>query len=319
MEKVFLTEQIHQEAADFLRGNFEVIQGTSTAEEDIIRQAQGCAAILIRSARITGKVMDAIPTLKVIAKHGMGVDNIDVEHATEKKILVVNAPFSNLNAVAEHIVMLVLSLSKRTVRMDRLTRTGEFAKRNTYKTIELKGSTAGIIGLGKISRLVVKKLSGFEMNVIASDPFVKQEDVGELAVKMVTADEVYAKSDFVIVHTSLFPSTFHLVGKEQFQMMKNSAFIINASRGPVVDEAAMIEALQSGEIAGAGLDVFEKEPPDPDNPLFSMENVILSPHNAALSGGALRAMAMDSAMGITEYLTGKPVTYPVNGEILNKE
>ncbi len=316
MEKVFLTENIHPDAVAFLQENFEVVQGTSTQSSEIIRQAQGCAAILIRSAKITAEIMDAIPTLKVVAKHGMGVDNIAVEHATEKGILVVNAPYSNLNAVAEHIVMLLLALSKRTVWMDKLTRAGGFKERNTYKTIELRGATVGIIGLGKISRLVVKKLSGFEMNILTSDPYVKQDDVGDLPVTMVPPEEVYAKSDFVIVHTSLFPSTFHLVGAEQFRAMKPTAFIINAARGPVIDEAAMIEALHSGEIAGAGLDVFEQEPPAEDNPLFTMDNVILSPHNAALSDGALRAMAMDSAQGITEYLTGKPVTYPVNQEVL---
>lgn len=316
MEKVFLTEHIHDDAVAYLKENFEVVQGTSTEAAEIIKQAQGCSAILIRSAKITAEIMDAIPILKVVAKHGMGVDNIDVEHATEKGILVVNAPFSNLNAVAEHIVMLLISCSKRTVRMDKLTRAGQFKERNTYKTIELKGSTVGIIGMGKISRMVVKKLSGFEMNMIASDPFVKQEDLGDLPVKMVSAEEVYKNSDFVIVHTSLFPSTFHLVGAEQFKMMKNTAYVINAARGPVVDEEAMIAAINNGEIAGAGLDVFEQEPPANDNPLFLQEDNVLSPHNAALCDGALRAMAMDSSMGITEYLTGKPVTYPVNGDVL---
>lgn len=316
MEKVFLTERIHSDAVSYLQEHFEVVQGTSTDPADVIRQAKGCAAILIRSAKITAEVMDAIPTLRVVAKHGMGVDNIDVDHATEKGILVVNAPFSNLNAVAEHIVMLLLSLSKRTVRMDKLTRQGEFAKRNEYKTMELKGATVGIVGMGKISRLVVKKLAGFEMKILASDPFVTQEDMAGFPVTMVPPEEVYRRSDVVIVHTSLFPSTYHLVGAEQFRMMKKTAYIINAARGPVIDEAAMIAALRDGEIAGAGLDVFEQEPPEKENPLFAMDNVILSPHNAALSEGALRAMAMDSARGITEYLTGKTVTYPVNGEVL---
>lgn len=316
MEKVFLTERIHEDAVAYLQENFEVVQGTSTEADEIIRQAQGCSAILIRSAKITAEIMDAIPTLKVVAKHGMGVDNIDVEHATKKGILVVNAPFSNLNAVAEHIVMLLIGLSKRVVRMDKLLRAGQYAQRNTYKTIELKGSTVGIIGMGKISRLVVKKLAGFEMNMIASDPYVTQEDVADLPVTMVSAEEVYTQSDFVIIHTSLFPSTYHLVGAEQFKMMKPTAYMINAARGAVIDEAAMIRALQSGEIAGAGLDVFEQEPPEADNPLFAMEQVVLSPHNAALSDGALRAMAMDSAQGVMEYLTGQPVTYPVNKEIL---
>lgn len=316
MQKVFLTEHIHEDAVAYLKENFAVVQGTSIQEEEIIRQAQGCAALLIRSAKITRKIMDALDTLRVVAKHGMGVDNIDVDYATEKGILVVNAPYSNLNAVAEHILMLLLCASKRTIRMDKLTRQGQFAQRNTYKTVELKGSTVGIIGVGKISRLVIKKLAGFETNILASDPYVTQADVADLPVRMVSSEEVYRTSDFVIVHTSLFPSTYHLVGAEQFAMMKPSAYIINASRGPVIDEQAMIAALQSGQIAGAGLDVFEQEPPAADNPLFAMEEVVLSPHNAALCDGALRAMAMDSAQGITEYLTGKPVSYPVNGEVL---
>lgn len=318
MEKVFLTEHIHDDAVAYLKERFQVVQGTSTETAEIIRQAQGCAGILIRSAKITAEIMDAIPTLKIIAKHGMGVDNIDVAHATEKGIQVVNAPYSNMNAVAEHIVTLLLALSKRIVRMDKLTRQGQFAQRNTYKTTELKDATVGIIGLGKISRLVVKKLSGFEMHIIASDPFVKQKDVGNLPVTMVSADEVYRTADFVIVHTSLFPSTFHLVGAQQFRMMKPTAYLINAARGPIIDEAALVKALDAGEIAGAGLDVFEQEPPAQDNPLFAMDNVIVSPHNAALSDGALRAMAMDSALGITEYLTGKPVTYPVNRAVLER-
>lgn len=318
MEKVFLTEHIHDDAVAYLKERFQVVQGTSTETAEIIRQAQGCAGILIRSAKITAEIMDAIPTLKIIAKHGMGVDNIDVAHATEKGIQVVNAPYSNMNAVAEHIVTLLLALSKRIVRMDKLTRQGQFAQRNTYKTTELKDATVGIIGLGKISRLVVKKLSGFEMHIIASDPFVKQKDVGDLPVTMVSADEVYRTADFVIVHTSLFPSTFHLVGAQQFRMMKPTAYLINAARGPIIDEAALVKALDAGEIAGAGLDVFEQEPPAQDNPLFAMDNVIVSPHNAALSDGALRAMAMDSALGITEYLTGKPVTYPVNRAVLER-
>ena len=318
MQKVLLTEQIHPEASAFLRQHFEVVQGTSTTAEDIIRQAQGCAGILIRSAKITAGIMDALPALRVIAKHGMGVDNIDVACASRKGILVVNAPYSNLNAVAEHIAMLVLALSKRAVRMDKLTRAGAFSQRNTYRTMELKDAVIGFIGMGKISRLAVKKLSGFEARILASDPFVSQEEADGLGVAMVPPETVYRESDFVIVHTSLTPATFHLVGAEQLRMMKKTAYLVNAARGAVVDEAALIRALEEGEIAGAGLDVFEEEPPAADNPLFRMDQVILSPHNAALTDTALRAMAMDSALGVTEYLLGKPVTYPVNEKELKK-
>lgn len=286
MEKVFLTEHIHPDAVAYLRENFEVVQGTSTESGEIIRQAQGCSAILIRSAKITAEIMDAIPTLKVVAKHGMGVDNIAVDHATEKGILVVNAPYSNLNAVAEHIVMLLLALSKRTVQMDQLTRAGQFKERNILPDHRAEGRHGGHHRHGQDLPAGGEEASpGFEMNILATDPYVKQADVEGLGITMATPEELYAKSDFVIVHTSLFPSTFHLVGAEQFKAMKNTAFIINAARGAVIDEAAMIEALKSGEIAGAGLDVFEQEPPADDNPLFSMENVIVSPHNAALSNG----------------------------------
>lgn len=316
MMKVYVSEPIHPQAIAMLKEHFEVVQGKDLNR--ITEEAQGCSAILLRSIQITAEMMDAIPTLKVIAKHGMGVDNIDVNHATEKGILVVNAPYSNMNAVAEHIVMLLLALSKRAVQMDRLTRQGQFSQRTAYKTTELKNATLGIIGMGKISRLVVKKLSGFEMNILASDPYVKQSDVAELPVTMVSSEEVYRQSDFVIVHTSLFPSTFHLVSTERLRMMKPTAYLINAARGAIVDEAALVEALQDGRIAGAGLDVFEQEPPAADNPLFAMENTVFSPHNAALSDGALRAMAMDSAQGIIEYLTGKPVSYPVNPAVLGE-
>ncbi|HIZ56354.1 MAG TPA: hydroxyacid dehydrogenase [Firmicutes bacterium] len=310
MRRVLITEKIHPDAEALLRQHFEVVQGSGT--EHVAEELRGCEGILVRSAHVTAEDMEKNPQLKVIAKHGMGLDAIDMKAAAERQIAVVNAPYSNLNAVAEHIVMLLLALSKRVVRMDKLTRQGQFIQRNTYKTRELKGATLGIIGMGKISKLVVKKLAGFEMNMISSDPFVTQEDVGDLPVRMTSAEEVYQTSDFVVVHTSLTDSTFHLVGEKEFRMMKNSAYFINAARGAVVDETAMIRALQEGWIAGAGLDVFEQEPPEVDNPLFSMENVIVSPHNAALTDQAVLAMGMDSAQGIIDFLEGRVPKYLCN-------
>ena len=310
MKKVLGPERIAQPAMDLLKKHFEVVQGSGTA--NVAEELAGCEGVLVRSAHVTDVDMEKNPQLKVIAKHGMGLDAIDMDAAEKRGVAVVNAPFSNLNAVAEHIVMLILALSKRAVRMDKLTRSGEFAQRNIYKTTELKGATLGIIGMGKISRLVVQKTAGFEMNVIAADPFVTQADVDGLPVRMVTADEVYRTADFVLVHTSLFPSTFHLVGEKELDAMKETAYLINAARGAVVDEQALIAGLQAGKIAGAGLDVFEQEPPAADNPLFSMENVILSPHNAALSDGALLSMAMDSAQGIIDFLEDRQPLYPCN-------
>lgn len=310
MKRVLLTEKIHPAAVELLKQRFEVIQGSGV--DHVAEELAGCEGVLVRSAHVTAADMEKNPQLKVIAKHGMGLDSIDMDAATTRGIAVVNAPFANMNAVAEHIAMLILALSKRTVRMDKLTRQGGFAERNHYKTRELKGSTLGIIGLGKISRLLLRKMSGFDMNVIAYDPFVEKEEFEQLGVKMVSNQEVYQEADFVVVHTSLTPTTFHLVGKREFAMMKPTAYFINAARGAVVDEQAMIEALQDGKIAGAGLDVFEQEPPAENNPLFFMENVIVSPHNAALSDGAMLAMAMDSAQGIIDYLEGRTPKYLCN-------
>jgi len=316
MKRILITEPIAQPAVDCLRGRFEVVDGTGPS--NVAADLAGCDGIIVRSAHVTAKDMDANPQLKVIGKHGMGLDSIDVEAATRRGIAVVNAPYSNLNAVAEHIVMLLMALSKRTVQMDRLTRTGGFLLRDRYRTGELRGSTAGFIGMGKISRRVVEILSGFGMDILACDPFISAASLAGLPVRLTSDGEVYRRSDFVIVHTSLTKDTFHLVGAEQFRAMKNSACFINAARGSVVDEAALISALQTGEIAGAGLDVFEQEPPADDNPLFQMDNVILSPHNAALSERALLAMAMDSAMGVSDYLEGKIPQYLCNPEILQK-
>lgn len=314
MKKILVTEPIDPRAIAYLQAHFQVIQGSGTA--NVAAELTGCEGVLVRSAHVTAQDMDQNPQLKVIAKHGMGLDAIDMEAATARGIAVVNAPFSNLNAVAEHIVMLLLALCKRTVRMDKLLRAGQYSQRDAYTTTELKGSTVGILGMGKISRLVVKKLSGFETTLLASDPFVTQEAVKDLPVKMVPPETLYAMSDFVIVHTSLTPSTFHLIGREQLRAMKPTAYLINAARGAVVDEPALIAALNAGEIAGAGLDVFEQEPPAMDNPLFSMENVVLSPHNAALSDGALLSMAMDSATGIVDYLEGRTPQYLCNPAVL---
>lgn len=318
METVFLTEHIHNDAIAYLKENFKVVQGTSIAEDDIIKQAQGCSAILIRSAHITAKVMDSISTLKVIAKHGIGVDNIDVDYATQKGILVVNAPFSNLNAVAEQTVALIMGGAKHLALMDRITREGGFKRRNEFINLELMGKTAGLIGFGRIGAMVAKKLKALDMNVIAYDPYMNEEKAAELGVTTADINTVLETADFVTIHTQLIPATRNLMDMDKFKKMKKTAWFINLSRGGVMVEPDLIEALKTGEIAGTALDVFAQEPPADDNPLFSMDNVIVSPHNAALTDRAMVAMAMDSATGITEYLMGKPVTWPVNRAVLEK-
>lgn len=318
MKKVFLTEKIHKDAVAFLQEHAEVVQGESTDAAYIVEHAAECDAILVRSARITGEMMAQLPNLKVAAKHGIGVDNIDVAAATEKGILVVNAPFSNLNAVAEHSLMLILALAKHTVLMDKKTREGSFAYRNSLPNLELKGKTLGLLGFGRIARMLAEKVSGLGMRVLASDPYGDPALAKELNTELVEQDVLIAESDFISIHVPLMDSTNKMVNAEFLGKMKKTACIVNASRGPVVDEDALCEALKNGVIAGAGLDVFDPEPPKNDNPLFAMDNVILSPHNAALTEEALLAMAMDSSTGIIDYLEGRRPEFPVNAKVLDK-
>lgn len=318
MQKVLITEPIHPAAVEMLKSKFEVVQGTATDPDTIIKEAAGCGGILVRVAKIPAQVMDALPDLKVVGKHGIGVDNIDVGHATEKGIYVVNAPTSNINAVAEHTVALLIAMTKNLVVLDNSTRKEAFAKRSAYTNTELKGKTVGLAGFGRIARLVGQMLSGFGVKLVAYDPYIKQEDVKDLGVTMMSLDELLKVSDFVSIHVPLTDETNKLFGKETFAKMKKGAYIVNASRGPVLDEDALYDALVSGQLAGAGLDVFDPEPPTTSNKLFSLEQVVVSPHNAALTDAALYAMAWDSAVGIADTLEGKRPENLVNAKGLNK-
>lgn len=315
MEKILITEPIHPAAVEFLKSKFEVVQGTG---RPVAEEGADCSAVLLRSARVTAEDLARMPRLRVIGKHGIGLDSIDVAAATARGVAVVNAPTANANAVAEHAVALLLALVKHIVPMDKATRTGNFARRNTCVSFELSGKRVGLVGLGRIARLAARKLSGFGVDLVGCDPFVDGEAVRDLGIRVLPMEEVLRTSDFVSLHTPLTPETRHLIGAEALALMKPTAFLINASRGEVVDETALLSALKSGALAGAGLDVFEQEPPQADSPLFELENVVLSPHNAALTDAALEAMAADSARGIADWLVGKRPEYLCNPSLWNK-
>ncbi|WP_325199922.1 hydroxyacid dehydrogenase [Oscillibacter sp.] len=313
-QRVYISEPIHPAASALLAERFEVVQGRDRRR--LAEEAQGCAGILVRVAEITAEIMDAVPTLRVVAKHGVGVDNIDVAAATARGILVVNAPTANSNAVAEHTVTLILAACKRLTVLDQAVRRGAFSKRNQYTLTELRGKTVGLVGLGRIARLAARKLSGFDVELIGSDPFVSKEAAAAAGVELVTTEDLFQRADVVSLHAPLTAETHKMVDSHLLGLMKPSALLVNASRGPIVDEEALIRALREGRLGGAALDVFDPEPPKEDNPLFGMDNVVVSPHNAALTDQALVAMAMDSAGGILDFLTGGVPAYPVNREVL---
>lgn len=317
MKKVLVTEPIHAEGLALLKKEVEVVMCDNTSIEEITKKAKGCHGILIRSAKIPKEVIESTPTLQVVGKHGIGVDNIDVDYATQKGVMVVNAPESNVNAVAEHAMAMICEVSKNLKTLDKEVRNDNFKARSMVVNMELKNKTAGLVGLGKISSLLAGKLVALGLNVVAYDPYVTPEKAAEMGVALIAdLDELLSVSDFVSLHVPLNKHTEGLIGKAEFEKMKDSAYLINVARGPVVDETELYHALKNKTIKGAATDVYEIEPPKADNNLFELENVLLSPHNAALTDEALVAMATHSAQGILDCLNDKAPLYVVNKDVI---
>ena len=312
--KVLIAQDITPAGKEYLKERgYEVVLAGASDEETLCREAADCDAILVRTARISRRLMESCPKLKVVARHGVGVDAIDVEAATELGIQVTNGPLSNSESVAEHTVALILACAHHIVEMDGCVRGGEWEARNRVRLTELNGKTAGIVGLGRIGRSVAAKLAlGMGMHVIGYDSYVKPETLPDYIELVSGLPELLERSDFVTLHCPSTPETRGSINKECFARMKNTAFLINCARGDVVVEEDLAQALQEKQIAGAGLDVLETEPPAQGNPLFSMSSVILSPHCGAHSYEAFDKMGVHAAMGIDEVLSGKVISWPVN-------
>jgi D-3-phosphoglycerate dehydrogenase len=312
--KVLIPQDVAQPGKDYLRERgYEIKLGSGITSDAIAADVVDCDAILARTAPFPAKVFEAGKKLRVIARHGVGYDNIDVAKATELGVWVTFAPESNANTVAEHAIGCILTLARNFIQLDRETRAGNFAVRDKLFGSDLAGKVLGVVGLGKIGRRAAQKASrGLDMKVLGYDPFLKPEQIAEFAAPAGSMDEVFSAADFVSLHIPGGAANKGIVGKTQFALMKKTAFFINAARGDVVVEADLIEALQNGTIAGAAIDVYEKEPPGKNNPLFSMSNVLLTPHNASQTRECMIRMALHAAQGIDEVLSGKRPTWPVN-------
>jgi D-3-phosphoglycerate dehydrogenase len=229
---------------------------------------------------------------------------------------VTFAPLSNPGTVAEHTLGLIIALAKNMIRCDRELRNGNFNIRNQLLGTDLEGKTLGIVGMGRIGSMVAQKsMLGFSMKVIGYDPFLTKDQLLSGIDFTNDWEYIFKNSDFLSLHLPSTEKTRKIVGKNEFEMMKSSAFLINASRGEIVDEKALIRALEQSKIAGAGLDVFDEEPPEKNNPLFEMQNVVLTPHNAALTAEATARMSLHAAIGIDEVLSGKKPGWPVNNPV----
>ncbi len=311
---VLIPQQITRPGEEYLEEKgYQIKRGSKADEQTMMEEAADCDAILIRAAKLTAKVMDAAPKLKIIARHGVGVDNIDVGYAEKKGIWVTNAPLSNYNAVAEQAILLILGCAKHSRIIDLHFRADDYYIGHRVMSLELKGKTLGILGLGKIGTSLAKKAHlGFEMSVIGYDPYAKPENLPEYVELKGSMQEVLRRADFVSVHMPLTPETKKLIGLNEIKLMKPTAFLVNTARGGIIDEEELVEALKQKVIAGGAFDFLEKDPPEITNPLFQFENVIITPHNAAITYEAMDRMGLHAAQGIHEVLSGKRPSWPVN-------
>src|SRR5579883_1805967 len=269
-------------------------------------------ALLIRSStKVTREVIERASSLKVIGRAGVGVDNIDLDAATRRGIVVMNSPLGNSVTTAEHTIAMMLAMARHIPAADAATRAGKW-ERSRFTGSEVFNKTLGIIGLGNIGRIVADRALGLKMKVIGFDPILTAEAAARLGVDLVTLDELFQRADFITVHTPLTDDTRGIVGRAAFAMMKKGVRIINCARGGIVDEQALADAIAAGTVAGAALDVFVQEPPPPDHPLLKLDNVIGTPDLGAATDEAQVQVAVDIAQQVINFLVDGTIQHAVN-------
>lgn len=313
MFKVLISDNVSQECVEILRAaeGIDVTFNTKLTPEELAGVIGEYDALIVRSAtKVRGAVLDAAAKLKVIGRAGAGVDNIDVPKATEKGAVVMNTPGGNTVSTAEHAFSLMLSLARNIPQADRSVKGGEWNPKK-FMGVELRGKTLGVVGLGNIGREVAVRGVAFKMRVLGYDPFISQEMADRLGIRLATLDEIWAESDFITFHTPLTDGTRHLINAKTLASCKDGVRIINAARGGIVDEKAVLAALESGKVAGIALDVYESEPPQ-GNPLVAHERVISTPHLGASTAEAQDIVAVMIAEQVRDFLLKGEVRNAVN-------
>lgn len=296
----------------------EFVKAQCKTEEDVIEACKDADGVINQYAPITRKVMENLTQCKVIARYGVGVNTVDVDAATEHGIVVGNVPDYSIDEVSDHAFALLLALARKVVKLNSEVKAGAWDFNIGKPVFRLRGKTLGLIGLGRIPQALAKKAQAFGIKVVAYDPFMSAELAKRMDVELLGLNEVCEKSDFVSVHAPLMENTKGMISDEQLGKMKKEAFIINTARGPVIDETALIRALESGQIAGAGLDVTEVEPIMKDNPLLKMENVIITPHIAWYSEESELELKKKTARNVADVLSGFYPDYLFNREVKDK-
>ena len=311
--KVLVTDHISEEGLKKLRAFADVDVELELSEEEVKGHIVDYDALIVRSGTsVTKEIIDAGARLKVIGRAGVGMDNVDVETATEKGVLVVNAPEANTISAAEHTVAMLLALARKIPAAHVSLKSGKW-ERKKHTGVEVNDKVLGIIGMGRVGGEVSKRAEGLGMSVVAYDPFISQERARELGIALSNFAEVISAADFISLHTPLTKDTRHMIGAQEFELMKDGVRVINCARGGIIDENALLDAINSGKVAGAALDVFEHEPPvEAEEKLLEREEVVVTPHLGASTEEAQRAAAVVIAEEVIAALQNKPVRNAVN-------
>jgi len=314
MKTVLVNRPIHQEAIERLKQEVNVLTPYTASEDELMALLPDVHGILLAMGiKMTSEVIDRCTSLEIIGRHGAGYDIVDVEAAHKKGIVVTNTPYGPTESTAEHAFLLMMAAARHLSVVDRALRNGDFQIRERVVGWELKDKSVGIIGFGRIGKRFGEMCRGaFDMTVYVYDPVIEASEIESWgAVYMSDLFEMARQVDFISVHCPLVPQTHHLINTDVLSAMKSNGILVNAARGPIVDEQALYEALKEKKIAAAGLDVFNQEPPEPDNPLFELDNIVITPHLASFTDEGRKRMGVTAAEDILRVLRGEPPKYPV--------
>lgn len=321
MIKILVSDPLSEEGLKILRDvkEFQVDVKTDLKPDTLKEAIKEYDALIVRSAtKVTKDVIAVAQKLKVIGRAGVGLDNVDLESATQKGIIVMNTPAGNTISTAEHAMSMILALSRNIPQANASTKKGEW-KRSKFMGVEVYGKMLGILGFGRIGREVARRALSFGMKVLAYDPFLSREVAESLGVEIVELADLFARSDYITLHTPLTDETMHLISAQALAKMKNGVRIINCARGGIIDEAALAQAVKDGKVAGAAIDVFEKEPPPPENDLLKLDNVVVTPHLGASTEEAQVNVAIEVAEIVRDALLGKGIRNAANYPCLEAE
>tara|TARA_B100000029_G_scaffold500730_1_gene572907 strand:- start:277 stop:1245 length:969 start_codon:yes stop_codon:yes gene_type:complete len=305
--KIAVIGEIHQDGWEVFRKiDADTFELFNFDEDKLKEQLSDVDGILLRTAKLSNDLLSHCKKLKIISRHGVGYDNVDLEFLTNNNIALGITSTSNAVSVAEHVLTSFLYLSKKINLSDKLTREGRFNDKSSLPNFfELYQKNIVIYGFGRIGKAVAKRCLGFEANVYVYDPYISKNIIEENNCKAIEKIDGIKLADYISIHLPLNKNTINFIGEKELAKMKDTAIIINTARGGIINETSLVKALQNKKIFGAGLDVFEQEPPDQNHPIFNLENVILSPHNAALTLECRKRMAIESAENIAFFLSDK--------------